>query len=770
MKKKILPVLLCIMFLAWMIPVGTAQAASPWTNITGSGVFNSPTGVAVDNSGNVYVTNYGTNKIEELTNGSWTDITDSGGFYYYSSGVAVDNSGNVDSSGNVYVTDFNNNTIKELTNGTSSWKDIAGSGGFRMPWGVAVDNSGNVYVTDYGNNTIKELTHGSWTDITGSGVFSNPIGVAVDNSGNVYVANYGNGTIKELNHGSWTDITGSGVFNSPTGVAVDSSGNVYVTNCTTGKIKELAHGSSSWTDITDSGGFKWPWGVAVDSSGNVYATDKYNGTIMERPAPSADTAIMDTSADNGTVVTAISNTPPLSITVASGTTVDELTGAIQSTDGSTQTYTAVESDGVTSVTGTPISGDQLFVLSANGISAAYPITVTAPTADKSALESAITDATTLIGSLTVGTAAGDVLQADHDTYQAAIDAAQAVDTDGSAVQTDIDTTVLTLADATTAFNNAVILAPTVTGLSPTGGYASGDTEVTITGTNFTGVTAVYFGSTSANFTFNSDAAIDAASPPGTGTVDVTVVTPGGTSAVNQPDDQFTYTYPLTPTPTITTPIYASATSISGTTVVESMIAVEDSNGNYKDWFSADSSGDWTTDTSGLSMAAGDVITVFAKSNEDGESRGATTVVEAPPPTVTGVSPNNGPMSGGELITIYGSGFSGTDRVRFYLNDWYQFAAAYPIAFVNDTITCSLPPSNGISGILDTEVSSDGGMTWGTLNSADKFTYNPIIVTTPTLPSGTVGTAYTPSRLLLPVMAAAVLTHSVWLADYLQVSL
>ena len=84
-------------------------------------------------------------------------------------------------------------------------------------------------------------------------------------------------------------------------------------------------------------------------------------------------------------------------------------------------------------------------------------------------------------------------------------------------------------------------APTVTGLSPTSGPAAGGTLVTITGTGFTGATAVDFGTTAAtNLTVVSDTSVTADSPAGTGTVDVTVITPAGTSPTS-PADQFTYT-------------------------------------------------------------------------------------------------------------------------------------------------------------------------------------------------------------------------------------
>jgi hypothetical protein len=95
------------------------------------------------------------------------------------------------------------------------------------------------------------------------------------------------------------------------------------------------------------------------------------------------------------------------------------------------------------------------------------------------------------------------------------------------------------------FTYAVV--PAVTGLSPAGGTETGGTLVTITGTGFTGATAVDFGTTAAtDVTVVSSTTITADSPAGSGVVDVTVTTPGGTSA-KSPADQYTYLVALAPT-------------------------------------------------------------------------------------------------------------------------------------------------------------------------------------------------------------------------------
>lgn len=96
--------------------------------------------------------------------------------------------------------------------------------------------------------------------------------------------------------------------------------------------------------------------------------------------------------------------------------------------------------------------------------------------------------------------------------------------------------------------NIILLPPVLTNLTPNSGFTPGGNQVIITGLNFTGATAVLFGSTPAStFTVLSDTTIAATVPPGMGVVNVTVVTRFGTSAIT-PAAQYTYVPSIIPAP------------------------------------------------------------------------------------------------------------------------------------------------------------------------------------------------------------------------------
>jgi autotransporter-associated beta strand protein len=296
------------------------------------------------------------------TTSSVVALTVSGGtdaLFLYPSSIALD------SSGNLYVTDSFGNTVRKVTS-AGVVSTLAGSAGlagsqngtgdsarFNQPGGVAVDSSGNVYVADTGNGTIRKIAAGGVVttlagtagvlgnvDGTGSAAsFGSPSGLAVDSSGNIYVADSFNATIRKVTSagvvstlaGTATvrgtaDGTGSAArFNYPNGVAVDAAGNVYVADTYNATIRKITpagvvttlaglagvSGADNGTGIMAL--FNQPYGVTVDAAGNVYVADTANSTIRRVTSAGVVTTLAGTPGiaglENGAGANALFNQP-----------------------------------------------------------------------------------------------------------------------------------------------------------------------------------------------------------------------------------------------------------------------------------------------------------------------------------------------------------------------------------------------------------------------------------------------------------------------------
>ena len=180
-----------------------------------------------------------------------------------------------DASGNVYIADTGNNRILKYSNLGSllaSWGTAGSANGqFNQPWGIAVD-AASVYVGDSGNNRVQKFTQAgafvsAWT-VTGAH------GVAIDGLGNLYVSGtsaIGKYTVAGALVTSWGSAgAGNSQFNAPYGVAADAAGNVYVADTNNGRIQKFT-GTGAY--VTQWGGLTAPDGVCIDNGGHVIVAE-----------------------------------------------------------------------------------------------------------------------------------------------------------------------------------------------------------------------------------------------------------------------------------------------------------------------------------------------------------------------------------------------------------------------------------------------------------------------------------------------------------------
>jgi len=318
-----------------------------------------PAGIAVDRSGNLYIADYGNNRIRMVTasTGIITTIAGSNttGFsgdggpatkatFWLPTGIAVD------SSGNVFIADTYDHVIR-MINTSGIIRTVAGSnqGGYGgdngpatkadllAPQGVTLDASGNLYIADTANQRIRYVNlSGIITTIAGTGTagfsgdgslatgaaFGNPVAVALDASGAVYVTDFNNGRVRRFVvggnmatvAGTTTSVGDGGPsiqsrLDRPTSAAVDSSANLYIADPTANRVRKVTPSGTITTLVGNGqagyGGDNGPSsaailnntnGVAVDSAGNVYIADAGNGRIRR---VNATTGIITTFAGGG---------------------------------------------------------------------------------------------------------------------------------------------------------------------------------------------------------------------------------------------------------------------------------------------------------------------------------------------------------------------------------------------------------------------------------------------------------------------------------------
>ena len=301
-----------------------------------------PRGVALDSYGNIYITEAFNNRIRKITaSGTITTVVGNGTGEYSGDGGPATSAGlnspygiTLDSSGNLYIADASNNRIRKVDpagvittvagNGTAGFSGDNGpatSASLKTPQGVAVDASGNLYIADSSNYRIRKVdTSGIITTFAGNGnyLFSGdggpaisaglfaPRGVAVDPSGNIIIADTGHYRIRKVDtSGIISTVAGNGTaaysgdggpavsasFISPWGVAV-ASGNIYVADSSNDRIRMVdssgmittiaGNGVAGYTGdgvLATSSNLNSPYAVALSASGSIYIADMSNHRV-----------------------------------------------------------------------------------------------------------------------------------------------------------------------------------------------------------------------------------------------------------------------------------------------------------------------------------------------------------------------------------------------------------------------------------------------------------------------------------------------------------
>jgi sugar lactone lactonase YvrE len=344
--------------------IRTVTAAGVVASLAGPGDWHHgvvfPSHIVVDGTGHAYVADSGQHTILRVTPTGESSVF-AGSSSEHGSAIGFDARFNsptgiaMDSSGYLYVADNHNHVISRISpqGEVFYFAGLAGNPGgtdamgvnarFRFPNGLAVDSSGNVYVADTGNHTIRRIApdHTVTTiagmagvsgsaDGTGSAArFNLPRAVALDSQGNLFVADSENFTIRRITPaGVVTTFAGMAGYPGPEDgvganarffgiqdISMDANDNIFVATGSylrrvtpAGVVSTVAGGGAEYAHQPREGtgsdaSFSYLGGVAIDSHGTLYLTDMQSlgasSTIRKAVPAVADAAVID--ADTGRV-------------------------------------------------------------------------------------------------------------------------------------------------------------------------------------------------------------------------------------------------------------------------------------------------------------------------------------------------------------------------------------------------------------------------------------------------------------------------------------
>jgi uncharacterized protein (TIGR03437 family) len=289
------------------------------------------TALAADAAGNLYLADYYNLAVRKIdSTGMMTTIAGGVPYGYYEDGlpatqaVMIPTGVALDNAGNLYLSDADSNhtVIRRVDLATDLIYAEAGTGqvGFQGDGGVAmaaeINNPGGLafaggalYIADTGNLRIRKVSSNTITTIAGTSSRDNgpaasaflnfPEGLAIDGAGNIALADTGNNALRRFRAGGNINPLGQ-VLGSPFGVAVDAAGNFYVTEEEPNfpapnphVLKVQPDGTTAVIAGNGPDGFggdggpargaklNQPEGIAVDAAGNIFLADLGNSVVRK---------------------------------------------------------------------------------------------------------------------------------------------------------------------------------------------------------------------------------------------------------------------------------------------------------------------------------------------------------------------------------------------------------------------------------------------------------------------------------------------------------
>ncbi len=296
--------------------------------------FSDPFGIAINDDGLIFIADAGdSNRIRRLApDGSVTTVA--GSVEGYADGPGTQAAFNtpsglaLDSRGNLFIADTGNNRIRKISpaglvstvagDGTAGYVDgPASQARFDGPIGVAVDTKGNIYVADTYNDRVRKITSdGIVSTVAGAGLgyadgaassalFDTPCGIVVTADGTLIVADTGNHRLRKIANGQVTTLPFSfseGVnpadLRRPVGLVLTHDGFLYVTEpdrarvvqiAPDGRAVMIAGGTPANHEGSDHPRFSQTTGLAIDRRGDLYLADSGNYLVRKLSAAAGPT-------------------------------------------------------------------------------------------------------------------------------------------------------------------------------------------------------------------------------------------------------------------------------------------------------------------------------------------------------------------------------------------------------------------------------------------------------------------------------------------------